>query len=342
MLKICITFVLMKLLRIVLFPIVPIYYSVTWLRNKLYDAGIKSSKSYDFPVICVGNLSTGGTGKTPMIEYLVRLLTKDKKVATLSRGYKRVTKGFLLADENTNVDTIGDEPFQFYKKFNDVIVAVDEDRQNGIAELRHLNPQPQVILLDDAYQHRKVKAGFNILLTSYHNRYTNDMVLPTGNLREPKSGVDRADVIVVTKCPKDISSSEKEKITKEIDPKLHQNIFFSTISYGKNAISSVGEIQIKDLPKFSLVTGIANAEPLVKFLDSQSLDFEHLEYGDHYNFTIKDIELFEQKELIITTEKDYMRLLEYESLFTKLYYIPITTSIENSKDFDKLVLDFIN
>ena len=342
MLKICITFVLMKLLRIVLFPIVPIYYSVTWLRNKLYDAGIKSSKSYDFPVICVGNLSTGGTGKTPMIEYLVRLLIKNKKVATLSRGYKRVTKGFLLADENTNVDTIGDEPFQFYKKFNDVIVAVDEDRQNGIAELRHLNPQPQVILLDDAYQHRKVKAGFNILLTSYQKLYTKDIVLPTGNLREPKSGADRADVIVVTKCPEDISSSEKEKITKEIDPKPHQNVFFSKIYYGENAISANGQIRLKDLPKFTLVTGIANAKPLVNFLNSQSLDFEHLEYGDHYNFTIKDIELFEQKELILTTEKDYMRLLDNESLKSTLYYLPISIDIDNTEKFNNLILEFLS
>lgn len=342
MLKICITFVLMKLLRIVLFPIVPIYYSVTWLRNKLYDAGIKSSKTYDFPVICVGNLSTGGTGKTPMIEYLVRLLKKDKKIATLSRGYKRVTKGFLLADENANVDTIGDEPFQFYNKFSDVIVAVDEDRQNGITELRHLNPQPQVILLDDAYQHRKVKAGFNILLTSYHKRYTKDIVLPTGNLREPKSGADRADIIVVTKCPVDISFNEKEKITNEIDPKPHQNVFFSQISYGENAVSADGQIRLKDLSKFTLVSGIANAEPLVNFLKSQSLDFEHLEYGDHYNFTINDIELFEQKDLILTTEKDYMRLLDNESLKSKLHYLTIEIGMDNAEAFNNLILGFFD
>ena len=178
----------MKFIRIILFPIVPIYYLVTWLRNKLYDTGIKSSKSYDFPVICVGNLSTGGTGKTPMIEYLIRLLKDEKSLATLSRGYKRKTEGFVLADENANANTIGDEPFQFYTKFNAIAVAVDSDRQNGIAQLRKLKIQPEVILLDDAYQHRKVKAGFNILLTAYNNLYYKDMVLPTGNLREPRSG----------------------------------------------------------------------------------------------------------------------------------------------------------
>ncbi|MDA8769201.1 tetraacyldisaccharide 4'-kinase, partial [Winogradskyella sp.] len=191
----------MKILRILLFPIVPIYFFVTWLRNRLYDSGVKSSKSYGFPVICVGNLSTGGTGKSPMVEYLIRLLQTDKKVATLSRGYKRVTKGFLLADESVNVDMVGDEPYQFYKKFDNIYIAVDEDRQHGIIELRNFKPQPEVILLDDAYQHRKVKAGFNILLTSFGKLYTNDMVLPTGDLREPMSGAKRADVIIITKSP---------------------------------------------------------------------------------------------------------------------------------------------
>ena len=176
----------MKILRYILFPVVPIYYVVTWLRDKLYDLGIKSSKSYDFPVICVGNLSVGGTGKTPMIEYLIRLLHNDYKIATLSRGYKRNTRGFVVADATSDASSIGDEPFQFYKKFNDIIVSVDADRQNGIARLRDLQPQPNVILLDDAFQHRKVKAGFNILLTSYGNLFTDDWLLPTGNLREPK------------------------------------------------------------------------------------------------------------------------------------------------------------
>ena len=332
----------MKILRILLFPIVPIYFFVTWLRNRLYDSGIKPSKSYDFPVICVGNLSTGGTGKSPMIEYLVRLLKANKKVATLSRGYKRVTKGFLLADENMNVDMVGDEPFQFYKKFNDIHVAVDEDRQNGIAELRNLNPQPEVILLDDAYQHRKVKAGFNILLTSYQKLYTNDIVLPTGNLREPKFGAKRADVIVVTKCPTDLPEDKRMSILNKINPKSHQQVFFSSIKYSNTIYAANAQMPLGDLRSFSLVTGIANAKPLVNYLNSKNLDFEHLEYGDHYNFTIKDIELLEQKEIILTTEKDYMRLFEVESLCDKLFYIPIEITLDKHKEFNKLLQNFVN
>ncbi|WP_299113234.1 tetraacyldisaccharide 4'-kinase [uncultured Winogradskyella sp.] len=332
----------MKILRILLFPIVPIYFLVTWLRNKLYDSGLKSSKSYDFSVICVGNLSTGGTGKTPMIEYLVRLLSKKKKVATLSRGYKRVTKGFLLANDKANVDTIGDEPFQFYKKYKDIYVAVDEDRQHGIAELRNLNLKPEIILLDDAYQHRKVNPGLNILLTSYNKLYTNDIVLPTGNLREPKLGAKRANIIVVTKCPDNLPEEKKAAVVKQIAPKNHQNVFFSSIKYSEKVMSESSEKRLHDLSSFTLVTGIANAKPLVEFLKSKALDFEHLEYGDHYNFTIKDIELLEQKDLILTTEKDYMRLLDIESLRSKLFYLPIEIVLDKPIEFNMLIGEFVS
>ncbi|MFD1063209.1 tetraacyldisaccharide 4'-kinase [Winogradskyella litorisediminis] len=332
----------MKILRILLFPIVPIYFLVTWLRNRLYDSGIKPSKSYDFPVICVGNLSTGGTGKTPMIEYLIRLLSEKKKVATLSRGYKRVTKGFLVADSSANVDMVGDEPFQFYNKFEDIYVAVDENRQNGIKELRKLKPQPEVILLDDAYQHRKVKAGLNILLTAYYNLYTKDIVLPTGNLREPKSGADRANIIVVTKCPETINDIEKEAIIKQIKPKAHQHVFFSGIKYTEHVNSAIETKSLLELPKFTLVTGIANANPLVNYLNSNTLDFHHLEYGDHYNFTLKDIELLEKQELIVTTEKDFMRLFEVESLQKKLFYLPIEVVLDKPLEFNKLIFDNVN
>ncbi|NOY46666.1 MAG: tetraacyldisaccharide 4'-kinase, partial [Chlorobi bacterium] len=203
----------MNLIRKILFPIVPIYQSVTWLRNWCFDKHIFKSKVYNFPIICVGNLSVGGTGKTPMIEYLLRLLKENYNVATLSRGYKRNTKGFQIANENSSALTIGDEPYQFHQKFTDIVVSVDSDRQNGIAELQKMEQSPDIILLDDAFQHRKVKAGFNILLTTYDNLYINDFSLPTGNLREPKSGAKRADVIVVTKCPNTISNDDKNRIT---------------------------------------------------------------------------------------------------------------------------------
>ena len=220
----------MKLLRKILILIVPVYYIVTWLRNYFYDIGIHESISYEFPVICVGNLSVGGTGKTPMIENLIRILQSNNKVAILSRGYKRKSKGFHLATKTTNVEDIGDEPFQFFSKFENIFVAVDSNRQNGIAELqRQINPD--IILLDDAFQHRKVKAGFNILLTTYNNPYFNDLVLPTGNLREPKGGAIRANIIMVTKCPNDLSDNEKSKYIKRIHPEKHQHVFFSSIAY---------------------------------------------------------------------------------------------------------------
>lgn len=332
----------MKFIRIILFPIVPIYYVITWLRNLLYDSGIKPFKSYDFPVICVGNLSTGGTGKTPMIEYLIRLLKDENKLATLSRGYKRKTEGFVLADENATADTIGDEPFQFHRKFKEVTVAVDADRQHGIKELRAIKLQPEVILLDDAFQHRKVNAGFNILLTAYNNLYYKDWVLPTGNLREPRSGAKRADFVVVTKCDKAISEAEKQKITSKLKLKSHQQVFFSYVDYASNVVSYSDELELKKLPKFTLVTGIANAKPLVDFLVENQLKFDHLEFSDHYNFKTSDIETLASKSLIITTEKDYVRLSKHEELKSKLYYLPIEIRIDNAAQFNAAISAFVN
>ena len=332
---------LVNLIRIILFPVVPIYYLVTWLRNKLYNSGIKSSKSYDFPLICVGNLSTGGTGKTPMIEYLIRLLKDEKSVATLSRGYKRITDGYALGDENSTADTIGDEPYQFLRKFENIRVAVDEDRQNGIEQLRALSVKPEVILLDDAYQHRKVQAGFNILLTSYYQPYYRDIVLPTGNLREPRSGSDRADVIVVTKCPKHISKLEKKEMVSRLKLKPHQNAFFSHIDYSEKVYSKKNTLELNALPKFTLVTGIANAKPLVDFLVEKGLNFDHIEYTDHYNFRPTDIEMLAKKGLIITTEKDYVRLSDNEDLESNLYYLPINLKIDDPKTFDKIIKSFV-
>ncbi|WP_298498622.1 tetraacyldisaccharide 4'-kinase [uncultured Algibacter sp.] len=330
----------MKFLRYILFPIVPIYYLVTWLRNTLYDLGIKKSVSYDFPVICVGNLSVGGTGKTPMIENLIHLLKSDYKVATLSRGYKRKTQGFQLANTNSTAETIGDEPFQFYSKFKkDIFVAVDSDRQNGIEKLKEAHPD--VILLDDAYQHRKVKAGLNVLLTTYANPYFKDIVLPTGNLREPGFGAKRAHIIVVTKCPEDLSENEKDIILKRIKPKAYQHVFFSSIVYSETLISAKNTMVINDLKPFTLVTGIANAKPLIDFLDSKNLKFEHLNFKDHHDFTKEDLIAFEKKEIIVTTEKDFMRLKQFESLKDKLYYLPITVKINDASKFNNRVLSFI-
>lgn len=332
----------MNFIRNILLPFVPLYHFVTWVRNKLYDLGVKKSSSYAFPVICVGNLSVGGTGKTPMIEYLINLLKKDYRVATLSRGYKRVTHGFQLANKDSDVETIGDEPFQFYSKFkNDVIVAVDADRNNGIRNLKSIENSPEVILLDDAFQHRKIKAGLNILLTTYSNPYFNDFTLPTGNLREPKSGAKRADIIIVTKCPDNLSAVKKLAIIKKIKPKKHQQVFFSSIKYSNKVFSETDFKEIKELHKFTLVTGIANALPLVSFLKNQHLDFEHLNFKDHYTFTQNDIDYLNGKALIITTEKDFMRLKQYESLKSKLYYLPIEVVIDKEASFNKTIKGYL-
>ncbi|GAL68165.1 tetraacyldisaccharide 4'-kinase [Jejuia pallidilutea] len=332
----------MNLLRKILFPVVPVYYLITWLRNRLYDLGIKKSTSFSIPIICVGNLSVGGTGKTPMIEYLVRLLKDDAKIATLSRGYKRKTEGFQLAKSTSTSEDLGDEPFQFYNKFAaNVTVAVDSNRVNGITKLLQLNNAPEIVLLDDAFQHRKVKAGLNIMLTTYSNPFFNDMVLPTGDLREPKSGYKRADIIVVTKCPSNISNIKKEEFLKRIKPTEYQHVFFSTIAYANKVVSKTAEVELNSLTNFTLVTGIANATPLVTFLKSKNLKFQHLNFKDHYEFSPDDISKLESCEVILTTEKDFMRLKQYKALEKRLFYLPITVNILENATFDNLVKRFI-
>ncbi|WP_027137094.1 tetraacyldisaccharide 4'-kinase [Gaetbulibacter saemankumensis] len=332
----------MKLIRKISFPFVPLYYLATYLRNKMFDWGIKKSMRYEFPVICVGNLSVGGTGKTPMIEYLIQLLKDDYKIATLSRGYKRKSKGYQLASQQSDADQLGDEPFQFYNKFKEqVLVAVDADRAHGIELLRNNDIAPEVILLDDAFQHRRVSAGLNILLSTYYNLYTEDILLPTGNLREPKSGAKRADVIVVTKCPSNLSEKEKIQIIKSINPKTHQQVFFSSINYGAEVISDQDRLTLEVLKDLTLVTGIANASTLVDYLKGKGLKFNHLNFSDHHEFTSDEISELSKLELILTTEKDYMRLKQYESLRGKLYYLPITVQLDRPELFAKRILEFI-
>ena len=333
----------MKLLRYLLLPIVPIYYLVTWLRNKLYDLGIKKSTVYDFPVICVGNLSVGGTGKTPMIEYLIRLLKPEHYIATLSRGYKRQTESFVLADKKATALSIGDEPFQFYQKFEDVIVSVDTDRVHGISQLMNLHKPPEVILLDDAFQHRRVKAGFNVLLTSFDDLYTEDILLPTGNLREPRQGAKRADIIVVTKCPENLSGEKKLEITRKINPLNYQDVFFGSIAYAQAIKNNEVTIDLENLKKrsFTLVTGIANPKPLVAHLKTLGLQFEHLKFKDHHDFNESEIKGLKQKPLIVTTEKDMVRLQPHFVKSEALYYLPIEMKMDREKQFNALISRFV-
>jgi len=306
---------------------------MTWMRNKLYDHGFIESRTFDIPVICVGNLSVGGTGKTPMVEYIVNLLKNDYRTATLSRGYRRKTKGFIIADDRASAQTIGDEPMQFHEKFEDITVAVDVDRRNGISEL--MKNKVEVIILDDAFQHRKVDAGLNILLTTYSNPFYSDYVLPTGNLREPRSGAKRADIIVVTKCPADIPEAEKMSMIEKINPKEHQKVFFSRIGYDE--LPSI----VLNQPTFTLVTGIANPTLLVTYLENKQLKFDHLQFKDHHEFDVSEIEDLKNKGMILTTEKDYMRLKDHID-HSKLFYLPINIELDNSKEFDNKIKDFVS
>jgi tetraacyldisaccharide 4'-kinase len=291
-----------------------------FLRNRCYDLGIFSSKSFNTRTICVGNLSVGGTGKTPMIELLVKSLHPDYQLAILSRGYKRKSNGFLLSTNKSSVEDLGDEPFQLKSKFPKVAVAVDTDRRNGIAQLEQI-VKPDVILLDDAFQHRKVKPSYSLLLTAYNNMYVNDWYLPTGDLRDSKREARRANTIVVTKCPKNISISERNKIVDRINPKEHQKILFSCLSYNKDLKGiSVNLEELKD-KKVTLVTGIANPVPLENFLLEEGLTFDHIKFNDHHFFSEQEITVLKEKECILTTEKDYVRL---KSRIANLHYIEVS------------------
>lgn len=340
----------MILLRKLLFPIAILYGFITSLRNYLYDKGIFKSYSFDIPVIAVGNLSVGGTGKTPQIEYLIRLLSPNYKVATLSRGYKRKSEGFILADANTNAEILGDEPFQYHAKFPDIQVAVDADRRNGIEQLLSQEQKPEIILLDDAYQHRKVKAGFYILLTSYGLLFSDDFILPTGNLRESRSGSKRADLIIVTKCPKDISHEEQEAIKEKLNRFLLcrndkiTEIFFSSIAYDEkvyNETESLAVSEVKSTKKI-LLAGIANPVPFFDYL--KIIGDKIMIFADHHHFNeaeITEIKNIAQDKIIITTEKDFVRL-KAKILKKQLFYLPIKSElVANQAAFDQTILNYV-
>ncbi|MCR9227726.1 MAG: tetraacyldisaccharide 4'-kinase [Flavobacteriaceae bacterium] len=319
---------MLQLLRKIAFPISLIYAMVIHVRNFLFDRGIFSSKSYETPTICVGNLSVGGTGKTPMTEYLLRILD-GRKIAVLSRGYKRKSKGFYLADAKSTVLELGDEPFQIHGKFPEVAVAVDGDRRNGIEKLESL-VQPEVIVLDDAFQHRRVKPTFSILLTTHQNLYVDDWYLPTGSLRDAKKEAKRADLIIVTKCPKDIDDTERDVIWEKLSPLEHQKVLFASLAY-HDYVSDGGEgkILLSELKgkQVALVTGIASPEPLVRYLKTQEVAFEHFEFGDHHHFSERDIGQFKDHEVVLSTEKDFVRL---QGRVDRLYFLGIAHSFSQN------------
>lgn len=316
----------MWLLKKISFPVSLIYALVVYLRNYLYDINIFRGNSFKTPTICIGNLSVGGTGKTPMIEFLIEGLN-DSKLVVLSRGYGRGTKGYLEAGEYCTVEEIGDEPYQIHKKFPNIKVVVCEDRRSAIAKIE-AEFSPDLILLDDAYQHRKVKPTLSVLLTTYEKLYVDDWYLPTGTLRDSKKEAKRADVIIVTKCPMDLSLKEQELIKFKLNPLQHQKILFSYLAYDTTFKGKDKKLRLDDIKnrKVTLVTGIASPKPLLGYLKNKEIVFNHLAFKDHHFFTKKEIALFQSKEIILTTEKDYVRLAKK---LNNVYYVSIKHSFYN-------------
>ncbi|MBX3253711.1 MAG: tetraacyldisaccharide 4'-kinase [Chitinophagaceae bacterium] len=326
----------LRLLRVLLFPVALIYGCIVKIRNYLYNRNIIKSVEFNFPVICVGNLSVGGTGKSPMVEYLLRQLTTRYHVATLSRGYKRKTKGYAVAGEKATAIDIGDEPMQFHIKFPQVYVAVGEERAIAIPQLLFDRPDTDVIILDDALQHRAVNAGFNILLTDYNNLFTRDVFLPTGNLRDERRSYRRAHIVVVTKCSDDLTVQEKQRTMQEIKPLEKQHVFFTGIRYGEpyHIISGLAKTIAKHV-NVLLICAIANPALLKEYVKRKAGHSEFLHYRDHYIFTIDDLKemikrfkgMEGQDKMILVTEKDAVRLVKFSEEIRNLpvYVLPMET-----------------
>ncbi len=328
-------------------------------RNWLFDVGIKKSKSFSIPVISVGNITVGGSGKTPHVEYLIRLLHDKVKIAVLSRGYKRKSHGYVLADEHTTMPEIGDEPFQMHQKFPDIHVAVDTQRAKGIEKLQEdeETKDTDVILLDDAFQHRYVKPGINILLVDYHRLFIYDKMLPAGRLREPLSGKNRADIVIITKCPKDLKPMEFRVLTKAMDLYPFQKLYFTCINYDSPVgVFTSKQMSLADLKSYNvmLLTGIASPKQMEHDLKPMVKEMTSLSFGDHHRFKSKDIdrinETFEsmpEPRIIITTEKDAVRLKESEGLYEKvkecIYALPIKVSfmLEQEENFNEKIISYV-
>lgn len=316
----------MGIFKWLLLPFSLIYAIITDVRNFLYNRGAFKSYSFKTTTICVGNLSVGGTGKSPMIEHLIEIYKDDFNIAVLSRGYKRKTKGCIEVKTDMTPLQVGDEPLQFKRKFKSVKIFVDADRKNGIEQIEKKYPETELILLDDAYQHRRVKADINILLTTFAKPFYKDFILPVGRLRETTKGKTRAKVIMVTKCPDELSEDKIESIKRGINANENQDVLFSKIAYDEKIYNETETLDLKDFDNFCLVTGIANPKPLIQHLNNHNKTFEHQNFPDHHNFTTKEIESLKSlNKPILTTEKDYTRL--YQSIQDKMYFLPIKVDI---------------
>ena len=328
-----------------------------WLRNRLFDWGILHSEQYSIPVICIGNLSVGGTGKTPHTEYIIRLLKDKYRIAVLSRGYKRKTSGFILADSESSSLEIGDEPFQMKNKFPDILVAVDANRRRGIQNLLSLpeKDRPEVILLDDAYQHRYVHPSLSIVLSDYHRLFYNDKLMPTGHLREPISNINRTDIVVVTKCDEDMKPIDFRIIEENMKLRAHQLLFFTSIVYGEVKPVFPSEARFlnhKNIGKeddILLISGIAVPTPFIREAEKYSNKVLPVVFPDHHTFSKSDFKkldvIFEKMtspgKLILVTEKDAARLknspLVPESWKKYLYYLPIVIRFYNEQSFNETI-----
>lgn len=330
-------------MKILLLPIAFLYHIILSIRHKLYDWHILRSKRFDMPVICVGNLALGGTGKTPHIEYLIDLLSEQYRVCVVSRGYGRKTKGFQLANSGCTSETVGDEPLQYVNKYTDIMVAVDENRNEAIELMGTIDRPPEVFLLDDAFQHRSTRAGLNILLTSFNKLYSNDFLVPAGTLRDVRSAAKRADIIIVSKAPSDLTEEQRSAIISQLKPLPSQKVFFSTIEYGR----------FETADAVLLFSGIAHQEPLVEELRRHYPHVETMAFADHHPYSESDVKAILKryqsmegaKKIILTTEKDIARLTntpylcKFESV--PLFVAPISISIHQQEKFNKIILDYV-
>ncbi len=345
---------MLKSFRYLFLPIAFLYGGILKIRNWLYDKGIFKSTGFNFPIICVGNLAVGGTGKTPMVEYLADMLLPTYTVATLSRGYKRKTKGFAIAHERTTAIEIGDEPMQFHQKYPELIVSVGEERLVAIPQLLHQRPDTELIILDDAFQHRAVKAGLNILLTEYKNLYSRDFLLPAGDLRDIRSSSKRADIIVVTKCKTDLGEDERKSIIAELKPTADQKLYFSEIVYSQPYhLFNKKPGNINPETDVLLICGIANPKPLKEFLNKHVGSFDEMRFADHHIFSstdLSDIKRHFSKDespdkIILTTEKDAVRLQKFAAELSNypIYVLPIKHRLlfNEAVDFENRIISFI-
>ena len=349
----------MTLKKILLFPFAVIYGIITSLRNLLYDWKFLKSKSVDIHTICVGNLAVGGTGKTPHVEYLINILQNDFKIAILSRGYKRKTSGFIQATNLSTAFDIGDEPLQYKTKNPQLEVCVDANRVNGIKKILEFPEPPKVVILDDAFQHRALNCELKIVISEYNNLYLSDCMMPAGYLRESKKGIERADIIIVSKTPDKTTAIEIRNVIKDLKPLAHQQLFFTWLKYGElkgfqNPTDTIDTLN--DLFRYRIVafTGIGNPQPMITYLKEYASDVKHIQFPDHHRFTIQDIADVRAQldaieggnKIVVTTEKDAMRLrgtdLQDIANTLPLYILPIEVDFKDkTQEFNDTIINYV-